>query len=602
MKLPKAHKSILFNSSTPEKTSRLAPKPFGIQTQKASVTPKTKKDIENEAFQQQKVEATKLEIQAKYGTITPEGKESLSILQAKMDGLLTSRLGQASLFGHNFANISVRRPETPIGIQTKLTLGKPGDQYEQEADETARQVVQQIHQPQKQRVEREQTLDNEQGLQEETNVIKKKQIGGLSLQKDAASNSVLGKSEFTPAPFAIQRYIENDAALAPGKVSDGGNIVMVDKMNVYATQAKIQEAIAALANSPARITLTQGAAFTKPDDIAWTTRFGSNQTLYRVKPVYKANAELTEKQAKTEPVANDSAQVEAKKLQLYKDSLQTNTLLIFDLKNEFTKRWQELASKRKGFVGAYHSLKSSVALEIWKEFNGKITNLIQKTMGSMWATSPTALAIFMPQGEQRDRLALEQHLSLFDSLATDYLDKFNSELAPEINMQELWMTLPNDCKNAALIMTGKNETELNQRSDNPEIGSNYGMGLGGNGEAMNYGWATHYATVIMKDVTDHNTDNLSFETAASIEAGMSEGKSLGFFEMYGNANPVQTFEYTTWRKNRDNVIRQANADLAQATTHIARQKVINERNADLARIDSKLAKLALHPDEQDAVQ
>jgi hypothetical protein len=65
---------------------------------------------------------------------------------------------------------------------------------------------------------------------------------------------------------------------------------------------------------------------------------------------------------------------------------------------------------------------------------------------------------------------------------------------------------------------------------------------------------------------------------------------------------VQTFEYTTWRKNRDNVIRQANADLAQATTHIARQKVINERNADLARIDSKLAKLALHPDEQDAVQ
>ncbi|WP_341525080.1 hypothetical protein WKK05_20970 [Nostoc sp. UHCC 0302] len=127
MKLPKAHKSILFNSSTPEKTSRLAPRPFGIQTQKASVAPKTKKDIENEAFQQQKIAATKLEIQAKYGTITPEGKESLSILQAKMDGLLTSRLGQASQFGHNFANISVRRPETPIGIQTKLTLGKPGD-------------------------------------------------------------------------------------------------------------------------------------------------------------------------------------------------------------------------------------------------------------------------------------------------------------------------------------------------------------------------------------------------------------------------------------------------------------------------------------------
>ncbi len=42
------------------------------------------------------------------------------------------------------------QPETvweETGLQAKLTIGQPGDKYEQEADRVARQVVQQINSP-----------------------------------------------------------------------------------------------------------------------------------------------------------------------------------------------------------------------------------------------------------------------------------------------------------------------------------------------------------------------------------------------------------------------------------------------------------------------
>ncbi|QLE45704.1 DUF4157 domain-containing protein (plasmid) [Nostoc sp. C052] len=82
-----------------------------------------------------------------------------------MDGLLNSRLSHATRFGHNIANIPLRRPDTPTSIQTKLTIGEPGDKYEQEADETARQIVQRIHQSQGEKVQRESLPLEEEELQ-----------------------------------------------------------------------------------------------------------------------------------------------------------------------------------------------------------------------------------------------------------------------------------------------------------------------------------------------------------------------------------------------------------------------------------------------------
>src|SRR6476469_453831 len=59
---------------------------------------------------------------------------------------LQARYETASRFGHNFGNIAVSSPgaaypETPVGIQAKLAVGKPGDRYEVEADAIADKVM-----------------------------------------------------------------------------------------------------------------------------------------------------------------------------------------------------------------------------------------------------------------------------------------------------------------------------------------------------------------------------------------------------------------------------------------------------------------------------
>lgn len=163
-KSPKSHSPTYSTSLFPNSYPQLAYRPFGSQLQKSSVAPKTQTEVENVAFAQQHQETTGLSVQAKYGTITPEGQERLTVLQAQMDGLLNSQLSHATRFGHNIANIPLRRPDTSTTIQSKLTIGEPGDKYEQEADETARQVVQRIHQSKGEKVQRE-SLPEEDELQ-----------------------------------------------------------------------------------------------------------------------------------------------------------------------------------------------------------------------------------------------------------------------------------------------------------------------------------------------------------------------------------------------------------------------------------------------------
>ncbi|BDA66012.1 hypothetical protein RIVM261_085790 [Rivularia sp. IAM M-261] len=51
---------------------------------------------ENQEFKQHQIEATKLKIQAKHGTITSQGQERLTVLQAKMDSVLQNKVGQSS--------------------------------------------------------------------------------------------------------------------------------------------------------------------------------------------------------------------------------------------------------------------------------------------------------------------------------------------------------------------------------------------------------------------------------------------------------------------------------------------------------------------------
>ncbi|MEH2394212.1 MAG: DUF4157 domain-containing protein [Nostoc sp.] len=164
-RLSKTPSSINTNSQTAEQNPKLAYRSFDSQIQKSSAAPVTQSKKEDVAFAEQKMEATRLELQAKYGKITPEGQERLIVLQAKMDGLLNSQLQHARRFSHNIANIPLTRPDIAAPIQAKLTIGEPGDKYEQEADKIAAQVVQRIHQPQSEKLQRESLPEEEKELQ-----------------------------------------------------------------------------------------------------------------------------------------------------------------------------------------------------------------------------------------------------------------------------------------------------------------------------------------------------------------------------------------------------------------------------------------------------
>ena len=62
--------------------------PLANKTQQQRNQPLSQTEIENQEFQQHQFEATKLELQAKHGSITPEGQTQLALLQAKMNEVL----------------------------------------------------------------------------------------------------------------------------------------------------------------------------------------------------------------------------------------------------------------------------------------------------------------------------------------------------------------------------------------------------------------------------------------------------------------------------------------------------------------------------------
>ncbi|WP_228058321.1 DUF4157 domain-containing protein [Nostoc sp. LEGE 12447] len=207
MKFPKIHLSTPSNPRTSKNTSTLAPKLSSIPLALATVGRKSTQEIEDNAFADKQMEATELKLQAKFGSITPEGQERLTVLQAKMDGLLNSRLEHATRFGHNIANIPLRRPDTPTPIQAKLTIGEPGDKYEQEADDTARQVVQRIHQPQSEKLQRESLPEEEDELQMKP-MVQRVSDGGMPASPDLETSIQQARGSGQPLADSIKSPME----------------------------------------------------------------------------------------------------------------------------------------------------------------------------------------------------------------------------------------------------------------------------------------------------------------------------------------------------------------------------------------------------------
>lgn len=113
----RVQKSSSWTPQTQAKSSQFASPP--IPTQAKAPTPQ---DIEHQAFREQKHETLGLQLQAKYGTITPQGQERLTLLQAKMDTFRRDRLKsipESSLL--DIPNLFAPR-ETPQPIQPMVQM------------------------------------------------------------------------------------------------------------------------------------------------------------------------------------------------------------------------------------------------------------------------------------------------------------------------------------------------------------------------------------------------------------------------------------------------------------------------------------------------
>ncbi|MFN6460770.1 MAG: hypothetical protein RMZ41_002850 [Nostoc sp. DedVER02] len=189
-------------------------------SQLGSHKPIVQAKVENQEFQQDRFEATKLQIQAKHGTITPEGQERLTVLQAKMNESLQQGKEHSFRFGHNIDKMAIKRADTmslaqmqPLGeplIQPKLTIGQPGDQYEQEADRVATSVVSQINSPTLQKQEGEQTnlpgSSNKQASSEQISADKKQKF----LQEySLAKTLVNGIDDTLPEDKILEQLFKN---------------------------------------------------------------------------------------------------------------------------------------------------------------------------------------------------------------------------------------------------------------------------------------------------------------------------------------------------------------------------------------------------------
>jgi hypothetical protein len=130
--------------------------------------------------------------------------------QAELPDLQT-QLENAQRFGHSFAKISASRPSI---IQPKLTIGAPGDKYEQEADRVAQQVVQRINAPQleqpqpAQAVQRETLPDENDELQRAPMLRRKAGEGAIAATTELESAIQQSRGSGQPLTESIRQPME----------------------------------------------------------------------------------------------------------------------------------------------------------------------------------------------------------------------------------------------------------------------------------------------------------------------------------------------------------------------------------------------------------
>jgi hypothetical protein len=129
--------------------------------------------------------------------------------------------------GHSFATLAlhsngIARPHelSPAWIQPKLTIGAPGDRYEQEADRVAQQVVQQLHAPTVGRSQPDPTLQRQPQPEDE------KELQRKPIQRWGAA--IDGRDASPDLTSAINRARGGGQSLAAGLQQSMGQAMGAD--------------------------------------------------------------------------------------------------------------------------------------------------------------------------------------------------------------------------------------------------------------------------------------------------------------------------------------------------------------------------------------
>jgi hypothetical protein len=299
------------------------------------------------------------------------------------------------------------------------------------------------------------------------------------------------------------------------KVSANGHIALRGRQEAYASEQMFAEANAVLEGlDRVAVTLRRGA----PVD-------HGELTLYRVLPVYKstdrANAAGS---AAHEPVAGDDAAQRDRKRAAYQNSL--------DRPPEFEQISTLALSVNKALGTGKKPANRTV-----DEARAKAMRLALDTMGGGW------MAESFPFPERSGREGLEDVRDFLPKLAAEYAQLTAAAAGEEGRVDELLITLPNDCQAAAHRLIGRPENGLGHRRERPEVGENHFVDLTG---AAKDGWQNHFAAVIMRD----GPDSLTYEAAADRNAVLQQGKSLGYFALYGAAHAEDSFDSVIRAQNQ----------------------------------------------------
>ena len=144
--------------------------------------------------------AKQKQFQKKPSTIVAETQHSSESLQTRPFAAneqatqtnLQAKSDRTSNFGHSFGNLAVQAPTRSL-IQAKLTIGQPGDKYEQEAERVTADVVQRINQPQAASPKQEepvqgQEVPEEEELQMKSLVQRREAVDGGQASTDLESS------------------------------------------------------------------------------------------------------------------------------------------------------------------------------------------------------------------------------------------------------------------------------------------------------------------------------------------------------------------------------------------------------------------------------